>query len=373
MSLAPRLRDLVLQTVAATRPTVGQRLGRGVLWLAAHGYGAAVGTRNAGYDLGLLRVHRLPCRVVCVGNLTVGGTGKTPTVAAIAERLHAAGRKVCVLLRGYGRRGTEAEIVSDGRDLLLEWQQAGDEAILLGRLLPGVPIVVGGDRVKAGDLAIRCFGPDTLVLDDGFQHRRLYRDVDLVLLDGADPFGGGQLLPRGRLREPVEALRRAHAIMLTRADQAEDLTSLRRRLQAWAPGVPVGCAVHSPRRVVDLGSGRATPPEALRGMNLLAVSGIANPAGFAWTLQELGARLAGVLTFPDHHPFTREDRARMGREAQACGAEAIVTTEKDAVRLGRELPAGTPTLALGIAISFIEGEETLDRLLAIAAGGTGRG
>jgi tetraacyldisaccharide 4'-kinase len=367
------LRERVLRAVAASEPTLNQRLGRGTLGLAALGYGAAMGMRNAGYTLGVLPVHRLPCRVVCVGNLTVGGTGKTPTVAAVAERLLAAGRKVCVLLRGYGRTGTAAEIVSDGRDLLLEWQDAGDEAILLGRLLPGIPVVVGGDRVEAGELAVRCFGPDILLLDDGFQHRRLHRDVDLVLLDGTDPFGGGRLLPRGRLREPVVALRRAHAILVTRADQVGDLASLRCRLEVCAPGVPVAFAVHQPRRLVDLRSGRPMPLEALRGMKVLAVSGIAKPEGFLWTLRQLRAAPAGVLAFPDHHPFTREDRSRMGREAQRVGAECIVTTEKDAVRLGQELPAGTPTLALGVAITLIEGEEIVRRLLGIASGEIGRG
>lgn len=367
------LRDLVQRTVAAPEPTAGQRLGRGVLALAAQGYRVATGARNAGYGLGILPVHRLPCRVVCVGNLTVGGTGKTPTVVAVGERLLAAGRKVCVLLRGYGRAGTAAEIVSDGRDLLLEWQRAGDEAILLGRLLPGVPVVVGGDRVEAGNLAIRCFGPDTLLLDDGFQHRRLHRDVDLVLLDGTDPFGGDHLLPRGRLREPVGALRRAHAILVTRADQAGDLASLRRRLEECAPEVPVASAVHQPRRLVDLRSKRSMPLEALRGMKVLAVSGIAKPEGFLWTLRQLGATPAGVLAFPDHHPFTREDRARMGREAQTVGAECILTTEKDAVRLGQELPAGPPILALGVTIRLIQGEEIVGRVLGIAAGEVGRG
>jgi tetraacyldisaccharide 4'-kinase len=361
------LRDLVLRTVVAQEPTAGQRIGRGVLALAALGYGAAMGVRSAGYSLGLIPARRLPCRVVCVGNLTVGGTGKTPTVVAVAERLRSAGRKVCVLLRGYGRAGTAPEIVSDGSDVLLDWQRAGDEAVLLSRLLPGVPVVVGGDRLKAGDLAIRRFGPDTLLLDDGFQHRRLQRDADLVLLDGTDPFGGGHLLPRGGLREPVGALRRAHAILVTRADQAGALASLRHRLEECAPGVPVAYAVHQPRRVMDLGSGRLMPPEALRGMKVVAVSGIAKPEGFLWTLRQLRATPVKVLAFPDHHPFTREDRARMGHEAKTVGAECIVTTEKDAVRLGQELPPGLPTLALGIAVTLIQGEEIVGGLLGIPA------
>jgi tetraacyldisaccharide 4'-kinase len=373
VSLERSLREFVVRAVAAQAPTLGQRLGRGALRLAAVGYGTAMGVRNAGYALGFLRAHHLPCRVVCVGNLTVGGTGKTPTVVTVARRLLAAGRKVCILLRGYGRAGTATEVVSDGRDVLLDWQQAGDEAVLLGRLLPGVPVVVGGDRVEAGGLALRWFGPDTLLLDDGFQHRRLYRDVDLVLLDATDLFGGGQLLPRGRLREPVGALRRAHGILVTRSDQGGDLAALGQRLMECAPRVPVAWAVHRPCRVVDLRSGQTMPPEGLRGKRVVAMSGIANPDGFHRTLRQLDATLARILAFPDHHPFTREDRAQMEREARSAAADWIVTTEKDAVRLGQELPSRPPTLALGVEVELVKGEENFDRLLGIAAGRMGHG
>lgn len=373
MSLSTSLRDMVSRTVAAERPTVGQRAGRALLGVGALGYGAAVRVRNAGYTLGLLPAHRLPCRVVCVGNLTVGGTGKTPTVIAVARRLREAGRTVCVLLRGYGRAGTAVEAVSDGRDILRDWRQAGDEAVLLAGSLPGVPVVVGGDRVEAGRLAVGRFGPHTILLDDGFQHRRLHRDVDVVLLDATDPFGGGRLLPLGCLREPVSALRRAHAILVTRTDQAGDLGSLRRRLGECAPGIPVAWTIHQPCRVVDLCSGREGPPESLQGKRVLAVSGIANPDSFHRTLRQLGATPAKVLTFPDHHAFTREDRARMGSEARAAGAEYILTTEKDAVRLGADLPADAPTLALGIEVKIIEGGEALERLLGIPAGEIRRG
>lgn len=311
MSLAGSFRGLVLRAAAAREPTLGQRLGRGALAATALGYGAAMGIRNAGYACGLLRVHRLPCRVVCVGNVTVGGTGKTPTVVTLARRLLAAGSRVCVLLRGYGRAGTAAEVVSDGQDLLLDWRQAGDEAVLLGRLLPGIPIVVGADRVEAGRLALSRFGPDTILLDDGFQHRRLYRDADLVLLDATDPFGGGHLLPRGRLREPLTALRRAHAILLSRADQACGLTGLRRRLEEMAPGIPQILTRHRPTGIAELAGGVARPPEWLRGRRVLAVSGIANPAAFHRTLTDLGAVLSGALAFPDHHPYGADDLRRV--------------------------------------------------------------
>ncbi len=371
MRLAGSFRGLLLEAAAAREPTLGQRLGRGALGAIALGYAAAIGIRNAGYAFRLLPVHRLACRVVCVGNVTVGGTGKTPTVAMLARRLSAAGSRVCILLRGYGRTGTGVAVVSDGQDLLLDWRQAGDEAVLLGRLLPGIPVLVGADRVEAGNLALRRFGPDTILLDDGFQHRRLYRDVDLVLLDATDPFGGGHLLPRGRLREPPGALRRAQAILLSRADQASALAELRRRLERMAPGIPQVLTRHRPTGLAGLAGGEARPPEALRGARVLAVSGIANPAGFHRTLADLGAVLAGTLAFPDHHPYGRDDLRRVESMAREVGAEAIVTTEKDAVRMppGRSAP---PLLALRVELEVTEGGGALERLLTPWAGG-GRG
>jgi tetraacyldisaccharide 4'-kinase len=362
VSLKTRLREEVLRAVSVEQPTVPQRLARDALAVMALGYGVGVHLRNAGYTLGLLPVERLTCRVVCVGNLTVGGTGKTPTVITLARRLTDAGRKVVVLLRGYGRAGSGVEVVSDGRDLSLDWTRAGDEAVLLAKSLAGVPVVVGGNRVAAGRLAVQRFGPDTLLLDDGFQHRRLHRDLDLVMLDATDPFGGGRLVPRGRLREPLMALTRAQAVILSRTDQASELTGLRRHLEQLLPGIPQILTRHRPVLLFELADGKERSLESLRGCRVLAVSGIANPLAFHRTLADLGAVIVARLAFPDHHPYTASDLMRVDALARETGAEMIVTSEKDAVRM----PSGVsfwPIYILRVHLEITEGVALLDRLL----------
>jgi tetraacyldisaccharide 4'-kinase len=368
-----RLVERVSHSVQTERPTGAQQALRVGLALLSFGYGALIRLRNAGYALKILRTHRLPCRVLCVGNLTVGGTGKTPTVIALAAALTAAGSRVCVLLRGYRREGCGVAVVSDGAQLLRGWREAGDEAVLLARSLPGVPVVVGGDRVAAGRLAVDQFRPEVILLDDGFQHRRLRRDADLVLLDAMDPFGGGWLLPRGRLREPVSSLGRAHAILVTRADQAGDLARLRRRVGSLVPRTPVGLAVYRPCRLLDLPSRQERPLEELRGKRVFAMSGIANPQGFQQTLVQAGAQVAGSLAFADHHVFTPEDDARVVREARAVSAEWIVTTEKDAVRLDRQPTEGLSWMAMGVHLEVIDGAAALEAALGIPVRSSSRG
>jgi len=374
VTIPPRLTARALAAVDSGAPTPADHLWRALLWAAAVGYRLGVTARGWTFDARLRRARRLPVPVISIGNLTVGGTGKTPATVAVVHRLRAQGLAVGVLLRGYGRDGGGVGIAADPAGHQAPWQRVGDEAVLLADRLPRVPVVVGADRFRAGQEALRRFPLDVLVLDDGFQHRQLHRDLDLVMVDATDPLGGGHLLPRGRLREPASALHRASALLLSRSDQAKDPGEVRRMLLRAAPGIPQILTCHRPGRLTDLEGPGIHAPGLVRGRRVLAVSGIARPAAFHDTLAALGATLAGRMPFPDHHPYRRSDLEAIFRAADAARAEWIVTTEKDAVRL-REVAAARPErypiLVLGVELEVTEGEEILDGLLRRCVRGSG--
>ncbi len=274
------------------------------------------------------RATRLSCRVVSVGNLTVGGSGKTPAAALIAQALHRRGHKVVLATRGYGRRGREpVRVVSDGRFVRADLDASGDEPILLASRAPGVPVLVGRDRSVVGLRAISAFGADVLVLDDGFQHHRLARDADVLVVDGTG-FGNGHVLPRGPLREPVGVLRDAHAVGVVDGplDPADEAV-----LGERCPDAFRFEARRVPRSLRPLRGGPGESPEVLRGVDVGLLAGIARPASFQRTLEALGARVVAQRTFPDHHRYRSRDVAGLGREMAAW-----ITTEKDAVKI---LPA----------------------------------
>jgi len=353
-------------------PTLAQRLWLAVLAAATAGYRVGVEVRDWTFASGLRRIRRLPCPVVSIGNLTVGGTGKTPCTIALAQRLRGWGHAAGILLRGYGRHVSGVTLAADDREVRSRWEAVGDEAMLLARRLPGVPVVVGASRFQAGQEVLRRFRLDVLLLDDGFQHRQLHRDLDLVMVDASDAFGGGRLLPRGRLREPVAALCRAQAIILTRSDQASDLPGLRRCLEQIVPGALQVLARHRPARLMRFPEGEEYPLASLGGRRVLAVSGIANPEAFHRTLTDLGAVVAGTLTFPDHHPYGPADLARVGRGADEARADLVITTEKDALRMPAWDGGGRPDRPLRVLcvdLEIIEGAEALDALLTRSVGG----
>jgi tetraacyldisaccharide 4'-kinase len=312
---------------------------------------------------------RLPGLVVSVGGLTVGGAGKTPMTAAVAGWARDRGFRTAVLSRGYGRRGRDRVVtVSDGERVLKGADEAGDEPSMLASMLPGVPVVVAGRRSRAGEEARRAWDTELFVLDDGFQHWALERDLDLVLLDAADPVGNGRLLPRGPLREPVAGLERAHLAVLTRCavpeeEAPEPADALLRRF----PGLARIKSVHVPAGLHLPGRSLEKPPSSLRGRRVAAYCGIAAPGAFRETLAGLGAEVPAFRRFRDHHRYSRRDVKGLLGWFRRSGAELLLTTEKDWVRAG-PLLAGEPDAGfLRVELAFPSGGGPLFDLLERAA------
>jgi tetraacyldisaccharide 4'-kinase len=319
---------------------------RFALWLASLPYGLAVRLRNLAYTRGWRKVERVLVPVVSVGNLTAGGTGKTPCVEYVARYYRRRELAVAILSRGYGSAGGP-----------------NDEALLLEENLPDVPHLQGPDRVALARTAVEELESEVLLLDDGFQHRRLARDLDLVLVDATNPWGHG-LLPRGLLREPASGLRRGHAVVLTRSDQVEpaQCERLRQRLARLAPGLPVVEATHQPVELINA-EGSVEGLALLREHPVGAFCGIGNPAAFQRTLADLGARLSAFRTFPDHHGYTRADVDALRAWAEGLPPEAVVvTTQKDLVKLRLARLGSRALWAVRIRLA-LDGQQTLDRLL----------
>ncbi|HAR46796.1 MAG TPA: tetraacyldisaccharide 4'-kinase [Nitrospiraceae bacterium] len=315
-------------------------------------YGIVILLRRFFYASGLFQARKLPVTVISVGNITLGGTGKTPAVISIANLLRDNDRFPAVVSRGYGRQSDSAILIaSDGDSLVSNTAQSGDEPALMGAKLPGVPVIVGRNRYEAGLYAHQVFGPDTVVLDDGFQHRGLCRDLDIVLIDATDPFGNGRLFPAGILREPLSALRRAGAVVITRSEGIADLGPLRDSIGHYTTA-PLFTAVYRAVSLFDVNGEDVRPVSALRDLPVLIFSGIARPGPFKDLLTSLGARIKAEMVYPDHHAYTNQDLAAIFHTAGNAGATMIVTTEKDSVKLQQFQAEGI--WALGIELRIAE-------------------
>ncbi|HTO87488.1 MAG TPA: tetraacyldisaccharide 4'-kinase [Thermoanaerobaculia bacterium] len=313
-------------------------------------YGSLLERRARFYASGRIPSHRLPHPTVSVGNITFGGTGKTPLVEWLARRFRFEGRRPAILSRGYRRRSRGVVVVSEGNGPLVDPDRGGDEPVELARRLPGVLVVVGESRVDAA-LAADRLGADLYLLDDGYQHLSVRRDANLLLLDGRDPFGGGHLPPRGRLREPLSALARADAFVLTRIDRAEPPADVKRTLAAAGPKTPIFSARIRATGVRDE-NGAPVPTDALAERRILAVCGIANPGNFASSLAELELTPEETLVFRDHQRYAESELDRIRRAAESNGCSWVVTTEKDAVKLWERLPL--PVVAVRLSVEFVE-------------------
>lgn len=330
-------------------------------------YGWATQCRNTFYDRGWLSQRRLPCRVVSIGNLTVGGTGKTPVAIAVTDALLAAGHRVAVLSRGYRRRsGAPRVLVSDGRKILVGPAEAGDEPFLIAQRCPQAVVAVGSDRYELGRWVLAQCSIDCVVLDDGFQHRALYRDVDLLLLDATDEHGLRALVPAGRLREPLTAAVRATALLVTRVEASADAQPIVSLLhQAMAREVKPILIRFRPQGFVDAHDGMGIPLEALAGKRVVIFSGIGNAGSFRTSVLRQGLIVVDEVVFPDHHAYTTSDVNRVRTRAERVGAPVLVTTEKDAVKLRCLSPLSMPVWAMRVEMQILEGGDRLKDMLAV--------
>ena len=332
----------------------------------------------------ILHDQPLGCLVVVVGNLTVGGTGKTPVVETFARALQHRGRKVAILSRGYKSKAPPfwkkwwfrithtaeppPRVVSDGSTVLLDSEQAGDEPYMLARNLPGVVVVVDKNRVKAGAYAIKRFGCDTLILDDGFQYLPLKGRLNLLLVDKTNPFGNGHMLPRGILREPITHLKRASYVFLTKSNGRRDM-ELEALIQQHNPGVDVIECAHRPQYLQRLGTvvgsdGGRVPLAWLKGRKVVAFSGIATPESFEKFLRDLGALIMARERYLDHYRYTQDDINGLFELAQKQGAECLVTTEKDAVRIDATKAFPLPVYYLRLEIEIVQGAANFDEAVS---------
>ena len=315
-------------------------------------YGIAVKVRLFLYSAGILKTHHLKCKVISVGNITVGGTGKTPVTEFIASGLQKKGYKVAILSRGYkGEKKTDISLVSDGDQLFLGPDEAGDEPYMLAKRLKGVPVIVGSDRHKIGSYALNKFNVDALILDDGFQHVRLNRDMNILLIDGKRGVGNGFLTPRGPLREPLSGIKRADLILINKAESMN--LELEKGIGEFVTSQSMFRSHYKAKGLISLRDKKEAGIELLDGVKVVMLSAIATPSSFSNLLSSLGGRILDEVSFPDHHSYRQRDLDMIIESAKSSGADFIVTTEKDAVKLAQlKFAKDIPFYYLEIALNM---------------------
>src|ERR1043166_472234 len=363
----------VLEVILEERRGKRATLVRGLLLFLSKIFQVLIEARRFLYNVRILRASTLGVQVIAIGNLTVGGTGKTPVVEKFARELRDQGRNVAILSRGYRSKPrpvhqwllnkalfrddtTPPRVVSDGKSLLLDSEMAGDEPYMLASNLKDVVVLVDKDRVKSGRYAIEKFGCDTLLLDDGFQYWKLRgRRQDIVLVDRQQPFGTEQLFPRGTLREPPSHLARANTIFITKSDGKTE--ELRRRIAQFNPGAGIIECIHHPLYLEDVFSGQRAGLDLLKGRKLGSVSGIAQPESFEESLVSLGGELVYAKRFADHHRFTQQEILNAINRGKKRQAEIIITTQKDAVRFPKIDRRDLPIYFMRVEIKILSGAE----------------
>lgn len=324
-------------------------------------YRGVVQTRYWLYRKGVFDSKGLSCKVISVGNISLGGSGKTPTTHYIAKLLRENNFRVAILSRGYkGKKSGNINMVSDGNQVLLNPRDSGDEPYMLAKKLDGVPVLTSKDRYQLGKYAINRFNSSILILDDGFQHIRLKRDLDILLVDSQVISGNSHLFPRGILREPLENLKRADVFLVTRVRDLEEYREVSRTIRGIKEGAGIFCGHFEAKHLVDP-SGKRKGLDYLKGKKVLAFSGIANPEYFTISLKELGAKVIEELIFPDHHWYSSKDYRRI--EDVSREVDFSVTTEKDIVKIDSSFFNNVETFALSIELRLDREEEFKEFLL----------
>ncbi len=330
---------------------------RFLLAIAAIGYSLVVWLRNLLYSKGLLKAHNVNAAVLCIGNITVGGTGKTPLVVWLCN-LMSQNYKCAILTRGYKAKAQQSKDLKD-------------EIAILAESCPNAKVIVNPDRVAGASEAIDKYAATVLIMDDGFQHRRLARVLDIIAIDATLPFGYGKLLPAGLLREPVSSLKRADAVVITRCDQITDVESdeLERKLRAINPDMVIAKSIHAPVRAKSKDN-KVISIEQLRGKKVFAFCGIGNPEAYLHTIKDLGIELAGSKIYDDHYHYTNACLADISKQAEELGADLILTTQKDWMKVTSKLElqnseskSHPPFAYLAIEIKFLAGEDKLTALI----------
>ena len=375
------MEQVFLRLIKCRNHNAAEKTVLGVLFIASRFYRAAVQTRLWLYSNRVIRNRSIGCLVVSIGNLSCGGTGKTPVVEVFARSISSQGRKVAILSRGYrSKKRSFAEkmahrfahkkielpprIVSDGNDLLLNSREAGDEPYMLASNLKNVSVLVDKDRVKSGLYAIENFKTDVLILDDGFQYLMLKPHINIALVDSTDPFSNGHVLPRGLLREPVKNISRADYIFLTKSDGSHKLKHLRTFIRRYNKRAEIIECCHKPQYLEEVfHRGSKLELSALQGTKVASISAIACPASFESFLEERGAEIVERIHYADHHAYTEQEIIDFINVAKKAGAKYILTTEKDAVRIPKIDRTDIPLLFLRIQIDILNGQESFDQCI----------
>jgi tetraacyldisaccharide 4'-kinase len=341
----------------------GDKIKRALLWLPAKLYELAVRLRVVAYETEHLKSKSLRSVVISVGNITHGGTGKTPMVAYIARYLSEEGHRVAILTRGYSRKSAGRRALNVGSPTASDYSEYGDEPLMLARSLPDVPVVIDRNRYESGSWAESEFDTDALILDDGYQHLSLARDLNLLLLDATDPFGGFEMAPFGRLREPLYGLKRADAVIITRADRPADQAQMTAIIKYFCgEKIPVMYVYSVITGLRHLATDEVYDINEFAGWNAALMCGIGNPQAFSEDILQTGMGITSEHFFSDHHPYTQQELDGVIASAQREGADAVVTTEKDAVRLESLRQSEMPVYAAQMEIRS-EDEVRLKSLL----------